>query len=125
MSKFNARLKAAKGNIREIRGQIDSNYDMSELLAYKPIDAEARQRRDNLVLWGIPGVLTEDCHEVIRTALTENLEFDSDAISIQKAHQIGRIKQDRNRQGNVRHRPIIVAFRDYQDCKLTLSNAPS
>ena len=50
MSKFNARVKAAKGNIREIRGQIDSNYDMSELLAYKPIDAEARQRRDNLVL---------------------------------------------------------------------------
>ena len=118
VSKFNARLTTAEGDIREIRGQVDSNSDMAELQAYKSIDAEARQRRNNLVFWGIPEVLTEDCHEVIRTALTEH------AICIQRAHRIGRIKQDRNRQGNVRHRPIIVAFRDYQDCELILSNAP-
>ena len=60
MSKFNARLTAAEGDIREIRGQVDSNSDMAELLAYKSIDAEARQRRNNLVVWGIPEVLTED-----------------------------------------------------------------
>ena len=124
VSKFNARLTTAEGDIREIRGQVDSNSDMAELLAYKSIDAEARQRRNNLVFWGIPEVLTEDCHEVIRTALTEHFELDSDAICIQRAHRIGRIKQDRNRRGNLRHRPIIVAFLDYQDCELILSNAP-
>ena len=124
VSKFNARLTSAEGDIREIRGQVDPNSHMAELLAYKSIDAKARQHRNNLVFWGIPEALTEDCHEVIRTALTEHFELDSDAICIQRAHRIGRIKQDRNRQGNVRKRPIIVAFRDYQDCELILLNAP-
>ena len=73
---------------------------------------------------GIQEVLTEDCQEVIRTALTEHFELDNDAICIQRAHRIGRIKQDRNRHGNVCHRPIIVAFSDYQDCELILSIPP-
>lgn len=53
--------------------------------------------------------------------------MDPDAVCIKRAHRIGRFKQERrtvgNRQVAVRHRPLIAAFRDYQDCELILSNA--
>ena len=72
-------------------------------------------------------MLNEDCMAVIKEFLCERFRLDPDAICIQRAHRIGRFKQERrnvgNRQAAVRHMPLIVAFRDYQDCELILSNA--
>ena len=72
-------------------------------------------------------MLNEDCMAVIKEFLCERFSLDPDAICIQRAHRIGRLQKERRNVGNqqaaVRHRPLIVAFRDYQDYELILSNA--
>ena len=51
---------------------------------------------------------------IIKSLLCDKLELDADEKYIHRAHRLGRLKQ-RRRFGNAKHRPIIVAFRDFQD----------
>ena len=52
----------------------------------------------------------------------DNFQLDPDEICIQRAHRIGRLRKSRPKQ-IIHHRPLIAAFRDYQDCELILSHA--
>lgn len=84
-------------------------------VAYKSIDNEARDRRDNLVFRGFPEVRQENCKETILNFIHDKLGI-NDSIHIQRAHRFG--EQHFNKP-----RPIMVRFRDFGDIKNILSNA--
>ena len=92
MKGVNERLAATESDVRELRDQADSNTDRLNLLAYKSIGTEACQRRNNIIFWGIPDIMNEDCLQVIREYifLSDRFSLDPDAICIQRAHRIGR-----------------------------------
>ena len=71
----------------------------------------------------IPENLSDDCVSTLNAFLTDRLNLDPDAIFIQRAHRLGKIRQRPHRAGQPKHRPIIAAFRDYPDVELILSNA--
>ena len=123
----NQRLLKAEQTVHEIHESTLANKARIDILAYKSIDSEARQRRNNLIFWGIPEVLNEDCMLVLSEFLRDKLELDPDTIVIQRAHRIGRRSVPRRnvigRAVNTpKHRPLIAALRDYQDVELILSN---
>ena len=91
-----------------------------DLLAYRSLDIESRQIRNNLLFRGIPEVRDEDCIAEVKYFLGDRLGLDNDAISIQRAHRVGRIQRQ---SANIRKRPLIALIGDYQDVELVLSNA--
>ena len=119
----NERLLKAERVVNELHNTSQVNKDRINMLTYKSIDSEARQRRNNLLFWGIPENLSEDCVSTLNAFLTDRLHLDPDAIFIQRAHRLGKIRQRSHRAGQPKHRPIIAAFRDYPDAELILSNA--
>ena len=122
----NERLLKAERTVKQLSESTQVNSRRIDLLAYKSIDIEARQRRNNLLFWGIPEVRNEDCLIVISEFLGDKLGLDADAITIQRAHRIGKPQHRQNvigRAVRIRHRPLIVAFRDCQDVELVLSHA--
>ena len=122
----NERLLKAERTVNEMRESTQVNKRRINVLAYKSIDIESRQRRNNLIFWGLPEVLNEDCNVVISEFLCDKLGLDSEAICIQRAHRIGKPQRRQTvigRSVRLRHRPLIVAFRDFQDVELILSNA--
>lgn len=112
--------------LRELRETAHTNTQRINVLAYKSIDSEARQRRKNLIFWGIPESPSEDPWTVLADFLSNYLELDPDNICVQRVHRMGKLNQPRrvglNRSVTVRHRLLIAAFRDYQDVELILSN---
>ena len=122
----NERLLKAERTVKQLSESTQVNSRRIDLLAYKSIDIEARQRRNNLLFLGIPEVRNEDCLIVISEFLGDKLGLDADAITIQRAHRIGKPQHRQNvigRAVRIRHRPLIVAFRDYQDVEPVLSHA--
>ena len=120
----NERLLRAEQVVYDTQNTAKVNTQRINLLAYKSIDSESRQRRNNLIFWGIPESLNEDSSVVLAEFLGEHLGLDSDAIFIQRAHRIGNPRQQRQRPGQpVKHRPLVACFRDYPDVELILSNA--
>ena len=120
------RLLRAEETVRDIRDCTNQNTRRLNILAYKSIDSEARQRRNNLIFWGIPENLAEDPAVVLSEFMSDKLDLDPVAICVQRVHRLGKLRQPR-RQGfgrpTVNYRPLIAAFRDYQDVELILSNA--
>ncbi|MEW8546070.1 MAG: hypothetical protein AB2693_21320 [Candidatus Thiodiazotropha sp.] len=119
----NTRLLQAEQTVREIHESTRVNTDRINILAYKSIDIEARQRRNNLIFWGIPEGINEDPMTVLAEFMSDKLGLDPDAICIQRAHRVGKLNRSRNRSATITHRPLIAAFRDYQDVELVISNA--
>ena len=120
----NERLLKAEQIVYETQNTAKVNKRRIDLLAYKSIDIEARQRRNNLLFYGIEKRLNEDTCAVLSNFLTDKLSLDAEAIFVQRAHRIGRLVQQRPLRPGQRSkvRPIIAAFRDYPDVELILSN---
>ena len=97
------------------KSSIDDHESRLLLLEYKSIDIEARSRRKNLLFNGFAEERDESCATKICAFLRESLDI-NDAISVDRAHRLGRFRRGTDR-------PIIVAFRDYQDTQLILSSA--
>ena len=76
-------LKAEK-TVHEIHESTLYNSEHIDILAYWSIDIEARQRRNNLIFWGIPEVRSEDCFVAVSDFLAEHLELDPEGMCIQK-----------------------------------------
>ena len=67
----------------------------------------------------------QDSNVVISEFLCDKLGLDSETICIQRAHRIGKPQRRQTvigRSVRLRHRPLIVAFRDFQGVELILSN---
>ena len=118
------RLLKAEQTVFEMRKTGQVNKSRIDLLAYKSIDNESRQRRNNLIFYGIPENLSEDSTAVLSSFLVDHLSIDSDAIFVQRAHRLGRLKSHRPGPSvQVKHRPLIANFRDNPDVELILANA--
>ena len=110
IKKLEKSLKSTDKTVSSIKSTMDGHSNMIKLLTYKSLDLEARSRRKNLVFRGLCENSREDCHNVIADFLSNELDLNPDFICIDRAHRIGR----RPVHG-ISRRPIIVAFRDYQD----------
>ena len=123
----NQRLLKAEQTVRDLHDHTRVNSRRIDILAYKSIDVEARQRRNNLIFWGIPEFVNEDCMTTLREFFADKLDLDPESISIQRIHRIGRRQHPGRTRANQatqnKHRPLIALFRDYQDVELILSNA--
>ena len=123
----NQRLLKVEQTVRDLHDHTRVNSRRIDILAYKSIDGEARQRRNNLIFWGIPEFVNEDCMTTLREFFADKLDLDPESISIQRIHRIGRRQQPgrtlANQATQNKHRPLIALFRDYQDVELILSNA--
>ena len=85
------RLLNAERTVKQIRETTQVNSRRIDLLAYKSIDTESRQRRNNLLFWGIPEVRNEHYIAEVSNFLEDKLGLDGDAICIQREHRIGRV----------------------------------
>ena len=96
---------------------ISSHEHRLQLLEYKSIDIESRRRRRNLIFRGMsekPEEAKEGSIPIIRHFIYVHLGIQDD-MYIERAHRLGRFKQGACR-------PIVVAFRDYQDTDTIMSN---
>lgn len=120
MTLTNVQVQKLESAVREVKSDTAKVKSRVDVLAYKSIDSEARQRRNNLIFYGIDERVDENCSDVLSTFLGDKLSLDREAMCIQRVHRLGR----RKRRGQAfKHRPIIAAFRDTQDVELILSNA--
>ena len=122
MALTNERLLKAEQALYATQNTAEVNTQRIDLLAYKSIDSESRQRRNNLIFWGIAESLNEDSSVALSEFLSEHLGLDTDHIFVQRAHRIGKFKRQRPGQP-LKQRPLIACFRDYPDVELILANA--
>ena len=104
--------------VNTVRLTTVEHSSMIKLLNYRSLDLEARSRRKNLLFKGLCENASEDCISIIRDFIYTELDLDSDAMCIDRAHRIGK----RGMRG-ISRRPIIVAFRDFQDTECIMNNA--
>ena len=116
------RLDRVEQGMRSLQKQTSVTHEQLKILQYKSVDIEARSRRSNLLIRVIAENLGEDCVAVVHSFFSEDLDLDPESIYIHRAHRVGSPPTRRPNQP-LRHRPMIVALRDYQDVELILANA--
>ena len=103
--------------VKKSEAAIRSHQNRLKLLEYKSIDIESRSRRRNLIFRGIremPDESNDTCMSEVRRFLRVHLGIDRD-MYMERAHRLGKLKLDVTR-------PIIVAFRDFQDTDSIMNN---
>ena len=92
------------------------------LLAYKSIDIEARSRRRKLLFHGLAESRSENCTELLRNFLWDEMGIDSDDLFIERVHRLGSLHKAKLKS-EIPRRPIIVAFYEYQHTEKILDAA--
>lgn len=110
-------VTAIRPRVARVENVVKSHNDRLKLLEYRSLDLEARSRRKNLLLKGIPEERRENCFDEVRKFIREQLGIDRD-MYLERAHRLGRFKSNKTR-------PIIVAFRDFCDTLEILDASPS
>ena len=119
MLSFQNSFRYLDESIRNTIEATNRNTDIIKTLAYKSIDQEARSRRNNLIFWGLAENPREDCFNLIRDFLHNQLDLDSEGTYLARAHRLGVRKPNLRNQ----RRPIIVNFRDFRDTEVIMSRA--
>ncbi len=112
-------LSGMEHTLNQVIQITNKQTDFIKTLAYQSIDAEARSRRNNLIFRGISENAGENCFQIIRDFLANNLDIDSKHTYLARAHRLGR----RDPMLQVQKRPIIVNFRDFGDTEWIMGNA--
>ena len=92
---------------------LKSQHNRLKLLEYRSLDTEARSRRRNLLIKGIPEDRRENCFDLARHFISDELKIDRD-MYLERAHRLGRFNLNKTR-------PIIVAFMDFCDVEEIVS----
>ena len=119
------RMTHIENSVNTLRGQTRVTHDKVKTLQYKSVDMETRSRRCNLLFRGIVEPVGENnlqALQALQDLLADKLDLDPESICIQRVHRVGRPPL-RRFSGPVKHRPLIAAFRDFQDVELIISNA--
>ena len=119
------RITHIENSVNTLRGQARDTHDKVKTLQYKSVDMEARSRRCNLLFRGIVEPVGENnlqALQALQDLLADKLDLDPDSICIQRVHRVGR-PPSRRFGGQVRDRPLIAAFRDFQDVEMIILNA--
>lgn len=125
VNNIDGRVHKVEQHVSDLRCEQNEHKRRLLLLEYKSIDSEARARRNNLIFRGVPEVLiNENCDEIIKTFLRDELKIDPTNICIQRAHRIGNpFARNVGQAAPSNYRPIIVCFRDFKDTEMILANA--
>ena len=93
--------------VSKIETVLKSQHDRLKLLEYRSLDIEASSMRRNLLIKGIPEDRIENCFDLARHFISNELKIDRD-MYMERAHRIGRLNLNK-------FHPIIVAFRYFFD----------
>ena len=69
----NQRLLKAEQTVRDLHDHTRVISRCRDILTYKSIDGEARQRRNNLIFWGILEIINEECMTTLCEFLADKL----------------------------------------------------
>lgn len=98
-----------------IEKQITEHQARLNLLEYKSLDQEARNRRNNLIIGGIAEMKNENCYDTIAMFLKNELGIDP-CPPTPRVHRLGRYNRDSTRA-------VIVNFLDTRDTEYVISQA--
>lgn len=117
-------MNATKVQVEHISRRADNHEQCLKVLAYKSIDLEARSRRNNLLFHGLAESKNENCIELLRNFLWNEMGIDLDDYYVERAHRLGSLykARQRNQDRNPR-RPIIVAFGQHSQTNIIIESA--
>ena len=69
----NQMLLKAEQTVRDLHDHTHVNSRCIDILTYKSNDGKARQRRNNLIFWGIPEIVNEECMTTLCKFLADKL----------------------------------------------------
>ena len=121
MSTITTSIATTCQKVDEVINATNTNVDLLKLLSYKSIDIEARSRRCNIIIRGLPEERDENCFQVARAFICDHLGLDANRMFLVRAHRLGARRRGL-RQFEPQKRPLIVAFRDYTDTVMILDN---
>ncbi|MCG8045177.1 MAG: hypothetical protein JAY66_05770 [Candidatus Thiodiazotropha taylori] len=115
-------VSVTKQQIEQVQMRTDYHEQCLKVLAYKSIDIEARSRRNNLIFHGLAESANEDCYELLKDFLWNEMCLDIDDYYIDRIHRLGSLYRAKQRSPDPR-RPIIVAFGMYKYTQTILEAA--
>ena len=117
-------MNATKAQVEVITRRADSHEQCLKVLAYKSIDLEARSRRNNLLFHWLAESKNENCIELLRDFLRNEMGIDLDEYYVERAHRLGSLykARQRNQDRNPR-RPIIVAVGQHSQTNIIIESA--
>ena len=114
--------KAQKQN--ELKQENERLRNRIESLENKMAYQEGQSKRENLILYGLPEKTDETwdmCKRDMRSLLTDKMGLDhaedDNVISIERAHRLGRRRQQQGRP-----RPVVVKFSRYKHQQVVWNN---
>jgi len=116
---MNERLDNCEENVATLLNETSDANTRIKVLEYHSIDNEARSRRLNLIFRGLPEKKDENCFDLVRNFIQDDLDLGietADSIVMQRAHRIGARAPDKIR-------PVIACFTKEADVKTILGNA--
>ena len=95
LERANQSIAAIAQNLNTVQSKVmcieSQNIEQSrflKVLAYKSIDIEARSRRKNLVFHGLAESRSEDCFQVLRDFLWNEMCLDIEDLGIERLHRL-------------------------------------
>ena len=77
MFDMNKRAQNIEQNMEAILVQNDETNRRMKYLEYKSIDLESRNRRNNLIFWGLPEVLNDEiCKDIVKIFISDHLHME-------------------------------------------------
>lgn len=125
MQNMISNMQAVNDRVVQIENRMSEQERMLKLLAYKSIDLEAREMRNNLIFYGInehsfPG---QSEANIILDILEHELGFDTEDMLIDRAHRLGQVRHAHKDREEDPRRPIVVRFHYYSDTEDILRKA--
>ncbi|KAH3829634.1 hypothetical protein DPMN_102861 [Dreissena polymorpha] len=105
---INKHHKELEEKIQNIKLQADENEQ-------KTNDLEARSMRENVLFYGCPEVLNENCEGTVKSIISEKLRI-VENITLDRVHRLGK-------PSNGKCRPIVAKFHYYQQRELVRTTA--
>ena len=119
-------VSQTRSQVNHINTRMSNHEQFLRFLAYKSIDIEARSRRRNLLFHGLAESRNENCSNLIREFLWDQMGIDADDYYIERVHRLGSLQKARQRKGDSNEsirRPIIVAFFETRNVESILESA--
>ena len=86
-------LSTVQTRVDSIEKQNIGKDQLLKVLAYKSIDIEARSRRHHLLFHGLAESRSENCTELLRNFLWDEMGIDSDDLFIERVHRLGSLQK--------------------------------
>lgn len=124
VTKVNKENKELDRRIRRMEELCEVQEWNIKVLSYKSVDGEARNMRNNIVIYGLTERLAHhSCRSLVLGFLKNELDIDTTEMCIERAHRMGLLTDEKYRGKFDPKRPMIIKFRDYADTETIMSKA--